>query len=358
MQFSQVLSLALLLLTSATVVVAAPIEERTTCQDLAVRKEWRTLSKAERLEYIGAVKCLMALPAQTGDFFAGAKTRYDDFLALHINSTDYVHFNGPFLPWHRWLLKLWEDELRNTCGYKGYQPWWDLLADNTIEGYPASPLFDDVYGMGGNGPYIEYVNDTAVFPVTTPTEIPGRTGGGCVAVGPFANHTVNMGMGLDLSYNPHCMRRDFSPLLVSEAFSDANYEAAMASENFQELNLNIQGYSFEVSGMRLHAGLHIGVGGQVGDQADMWASPGDPIFWFIHSSLDRLWNNWQRECWNERKTEIMGPDTMFAYPFNFFGDIPYTNITLDYELEYEHFGSNVRIGDIMDVEASNLCYTY
>lgn len=30
----------------------------------------------------------------------------------------------------------------------------------------------------GNGPYIEYVNDTTVFPVTTPTQIPGRTGGG------------------------------------------------------------------------------------------------------------------------------------------------------------------------------------
>lgn len=114
MQFTQVLSSALLLLTSATAVFAAPIEERKTCKNLAVRKEWlvitsffgcfprhvlilppyrRTLSKAEKLDYIGAVKCLMALPAQTGGFFAGAKTRYDDFLALHINSTDYVHFN-------------------------------------------------------------------------------------------------------------------------------------------------------------------------------------------------------------------------------------------------------------------------
>ncbi|KUJ17276.1 Di-copper centre-containing protein [Mollisia scopiformis] len=355
MHFSQVFSSVLLLLTSA---IAAPIEERNTCTTLAVRKEWRTLSKAERLEYVGAVKCLMAKPAQTGAFFAGAKTRYDDFLALHINSTDYVHFNGPFLPWHRWLLHLWETELRTTCGYKGYQPWWDLLQDNTIGGYAKSPLFDNTYGLGGNGPYIADVSSNITFPVQTPTVIPGRTGGGCVEVGPFANMTINMGMGLDLSYNPHCMRRDFSPTLVAEAFSNAYYEAALASENFQELNQNIQGYSFEISGMRLHAALHIGVGGQVGDEADMWSSPGDPIFWFIHASLDRLWNNWQRECWETRQSEIMGPDTIFAYPFDFFGEIPYTNITLDYELEYEHFGSNVRIGDIMDVEAPNLCYTY
>lgn len=114
MHFSQVLTSALLLLTSATAGVAAPVEERNTCKSLAVRKEWfvigscvsdhvltsyhrRTLSKAQRLEYIGAVKCLMAKPAQTGGFFAGAKTRYDDFLALHINSTDYVHFNVSFI---------------------------------------------------------------------------------------------------------------------------------------------------------------------------------------------------------------------------------------------------------------------
>jgi tyrosinase len=154
------------------------------------------------------------------------------------------------------------------------------------------------------------------------------------------------------------MRRDFSPTLVAETLSDANIAAALASENFQEFNLNIEGYSFEVSGMRLHAGLHIGVGGQVGDEADMWSSPGDPIFWFIHGALDKLWNQWQRESWHVRKSEIMGPDTIFAYPFDFFGPIPYTNITLDYELEYEHFGSNVKIRDVMDIEGHNLCYTY
>ncbi len=118
----------------------------------------RTLSNEERLEYIDAIKCLKALPAQTGAIFPGAKTRYDDFFALHINSTDYVHFNVSLgvptttIPssndlvgslfavssnsshpqavylnyinvcrWHRWLLHLWESELRTTCGYTGYQ---------------------------------------------------------------------------------------------------------------------------------------------------------------------------------------------------------------------------------------------
>ena len=66
------------------------------------------------------------------------------------------------------------------------------------------------------------------------------------------------------------MHRDFSPTLVAEALSNANIAAALASKNFQELNLNIQGHTFEISGMRLHAALQIGVGGQVGDEVLTW----------------------------------------------------------------------------------------
>ncbi|TVY82856.1 Tyrosinase ustQ [Lachnellula suecica] len=90
----------------------------------------------------------------------------------------------------------------------------------------------------------------------------------------------------------------------------------------------------------------------------MYSSPGDPLFYFIHAALDRIWDQWQRADWDTRKSEISGPDTMFAYPFNFFGDIPYTNITLDYPLHYDNFGDDVKISDIMDTAADNLCYQY
>lgn len=49
---------------------------------------------------------------------------------------------------------------------------------------------------------------------------------------------------------------------------------------------------------------------------------------------------------------------MFAYPFNFFGDIPYTNITLDYSMQYLNFGDDVVIHDVMDIYADSLCYEY
>lgn len=161
-----------------------------------------------------------------------------------------------------------------------------------------------------------------------------------------------------MSYNPHCVRRDFSPTLVSTALSGLNIGLALNASTFNDLNTNIQGHSFEVKDITLHGGLHIGIGGQVGDQADMYSSPADPLFYFIHAGLDKIWNQWQRSNWSKRKSEIEGPIEMFAYPFNFFGDVPYTNVTLDYEMEYLHFGDNVLIRDVMDIHAANLCYTY
>ena len=52
----------------------------------------RTLSEADKLSYIAAVKCLHSKPPTTASDFDGVRSRYDDFLATHINNTDYIHF--------------------------------------------------------------------------------------------------------------------------------------------------------------------------------------------------------------------------------------------------------------------------
>lgn len=46
----------------------------------------------EKEDYINAVNCLAKKPAQTpAGLAAGAKTRYDDFVATHINQTLFIH---------------------------------------------------------------------------------------------------------------------------------------------------------------------------------------------------------------------------------------------------------------------------
>lgn len=63
--------------------------------------------------------------------------------------------------------------------------------------------------------------------------------------------------------------------------------------------------------------------------------------------------------WKNRKTDIGGPDVMYAYPYDFFGDVAYRNITLDYVLAYPYMADNITIADIMDIEGGTpLCYTY
>jgi tyrosinase len=63
----------------------------------------------------------------------------------------------------------------------------------------------------------------------------------------------------------------------------------------------------------------------------------------------------------KRLKDISGPDTQFAYPFNFFGDIPYKNITLDYKMDFFKLNAGsryVKVSDVMDIKAGKLCYTF
>lgn len=53
------------------------------------------------------------------EFALGARTRYDDFVAVHINNTRTIHATGNFLPYHRQLVALYESALINECGYLG-----------------------------------------------------------------------------------------------------------------------------------------------------------------------------------------------------------------------------------------------
>lgn len=58
-----------------------------------------TLHHSEKKAYIGAVQCLAKLPPKTpAGVAAGAKNRYDDLVATHINQTLSIHGTGFVLP--------------------------------------------------------------------------------------------------------------------------------------------------------------------------------------------------------------------------------------------------------------------
>lgn len=62
-------------------------EDKLTCDDIR-----RDLTSAQKQDYIAAVKCLQNTAGLLGKYWSGARSRFDDYVATHINLTEYVHF--------------------------------------------------------------------------------------------------------------------------------------------------------------------------------------------------------------------------------------------------------------------------
>lgn len=130
------------------------------------------------------------------------------------------------------------------------------------------------------------------------------------------------------------------------------------ASSYFEFEHRTEGLTLGVEGVSVHSGGHLGIGGMLGDMANTWSSTGDPIFWVHHCAIDRLWDIWQRKDWESRRSDIGGPDTQWAYPYNYFGEKPYTNVTLDFAMNFGDIGGMVNIGEVMDVQDSPLCLEY
>jgi tyrosinase len=64
-----------------------------TLQNLRVRRDWRAFTTPQKKAYINSVLCLQKLPSRTpAEKAPGAKTRYDDFVATHIDQTLRIHY--------------------------------------------------------------------------------------------------------------------------------------------------------------------------------------------------------------------------------------------------------------------------
>lgn len=75
---------------SATARMASPGSPPLICSAwLTVRapRHRRAMGGTSQLEYLAAVKCLMAKPATGQQFFPPVQSRYDDCAAMHINAT-------------------------------------------------------------------------------------------------------------------------------------------------------------------------------------------------------------------------------------------------------------------------------
>ncbi|KAK6437493.1 hypothetical protein LTR95_006310 [Oleoguttula sp. CCFEE 5521] len=329
-------------------------------KNAAVRKEWLTLTPHEKKDYIRAVKCLQSKPALSSATVPGAKTRYDDFVGVHIQQTFTIHATGNFLSWHRYFTWAYETALRNECGYQGYQPYvnWGKHAED-IQG---SPLFDgSSTSISGNGALRPH-NATGIPSNDAPliSLAPG-VGGGCVTSGPFKNFTVNLGplapslrdaipTATGLEYNPRCLRRDLTQAAASLGSTDAtSYELITNHTTVLDFQNTMQGNGFVNNYIGVHTAGHFWVNGDPG--GDFFASPGDPWFYFHHGQIDRTWQIWQNLDLKNRQNAIAGTNT--------FGNVPPSpNTTLSDMLDLGVLAPNITIGAAMSTLAGPFCYIY
>ncbi|KAJ7318949.1 tyrosinase, partial [Mycena albidolilacea] len=301
----------------------------------------RVLSNAQKSDYITAVQCLQRLPSISNNL-RGAKTRFDDFQAVHVVLSEKVHLVGQFLPWHRRLLNMFEVALRDECGFRGALPYWDWSQD-VDSGIPLakSPVFDPVYGFGGNGADIPHYAGqfSNLSTLASAGWVAPGAGGGCVTDGPFAAYNLSVGPGTNTT--DHCLQR---------AFND-NIRGFLSSEKIAEVTrqTTYEAFRTELEGapvtetMRLHDGGHNAVGGEMADRYS------NPIFYLHHAFLDKLWWQWVGLNFSARIEAMSGRST--AGP-------PYVDVTLEFELDMMTITPTVTIREVMDIRNDLLCYMY
>ncbi|CAI4215502.1 unnamed protein product [Parascedosporium putredinis] len=272
-----------------------PPKSGCTLEKASIRREWGDLSDPEREDYIGAVKCLQALPAKTSTReIPGARSRFDDFVAAHILQTNYIHNTANFLSWHRYFVAAYEKALREECGYAGAHPYWNW------DRYAKNP---------------------------------------CITTGPFASMKVNLGPGSSVKYNPRCLTRDISTAYAKFTTVEYSYPLIATSNTISKFQDTLQGRN------QVHGGGHFTIGGDPG--SNVFASPGDPAFYLHHAGVDRIWWIWQLQDLNTRLSAVAGSVTGSK-----------KTGTLDDSINLGVNGAAKKIRDMMNTMDGDLCYIY
>ncbi|KAH6653191.1 hypothetical protein BKA67DRAFT_625169 [Truncatella angustata] len=342
--------------------------EQATCstRNIYFRREYGSLSKAERLAYVNAVKCLQTLPPRTpSNVSAGAQSRFDDFVVVHIQQTLTIHYTGNFMAWHRWFVYQYEKALRDECGYTGYQPYWDW--PKYASAPEKSPIFNgDAYSLGGNGDYVEHNGSVITPPAGVgggDIQLAAGLGGGYVTTGPFANMTVNLGpvaglVGTDagpdggLGYNPRGLKRDVGPALNTRYANYTTVLNLLLKPNITAYRVLSEGVPYTVE-IGPHGGIHYTINGDPG--GDLFTSPGDPAFWVHHGMMDRMWTLWQALDPKTRQVDINAGD----YGHVTWANEPESELTsLDDVIDMGYAADSTTIREVMDTLSGPFCYFY
>jgi tyrosinase len=261
---------------------------------MAAAKRFNVVTNAAACQnYIRGVKLLKAElsgPTTTSLGIPGPSAKvstYDLFIVWHHvtmstmtpptqNDRNAAHRGPVFLPWHRFMLRQLELNLRRVLGDNTFGlPYWDWAADGQLSAAAqktASIWKTTAFGGHGN-------------PVPN---------------GPFTQDqfrvTIEAAPDGSLRQTNHGLRRAFgvngAPTLpkrtgTAAALAESIYDQAPWSSVSSGFRNNVEGWN---PGLGLHNRVHVWVGGDMLPST----SPNDPIFFMNHCNVDRIWEAWMQ----------------------------------------------------------------
>lgn len=224
---------------------------------MALRKDANTLTSNERSELVNALLQLKE------------EGIYDQFVLRHANaSMGSIHSCPAFLPWHRRYLWDLEQELQRVSGNPDLGiPYW-----NWSSGGSGASLWDEDL-LGGDGDANGIVR-TGPFR-SGQWETVNSSGN---SVGPLLrSFGQNTNGGLPTS-------AEIEQLLQVTPY-DARPWNRRSNPSFRNL---LEGW-LGTTGPSFHNFGHVWVGGSMLPMT----SPNDPVFFFHHCMVDKLWHDWQ-----------------------------------------------------------------
>jgi len=198
-------------------------------------------------------------------------------------SRNAAHRGSAFLPWHRYLLIVYEQQLQrvlndNTFGL----PYWAWNRDGDLP--PEQQTQAPVWGadcMGGSGDPI------AIGPFANPNADPDK----------FLVRVETNSMGQLVSANRGLARNIAGD--ISMLPTTAQARAAIGLDTYDEPDFGVdssttmrnvlEGWQPDPPGM--HNQVHVWIGGDMAPAS----SPNDPVFFLNHCNVDRLWAAWRQQ---------------------------------------------------------------
>lgn len=259
-----------------------------------MRKNLGSLTKQERERFVATVLALkrklsVLRPSDP------ESNRYDDFVRVHLEvmpvvPVDYpmtAHMCAGFLPWHRALLLVFEQELQ-VIDPSVTIPYWDSC-DPAYHGKDSVIWGEDFLGGDGTkGGETDGKVMTGAFAFDRgqwPIRVRGE--------GEPEFLVRQLGQGLDARTGrpEELLQKNAEMITLSRPLYDVDpwmdHDWVRLSPATRRNRLE-QSFRLSVE-MVQHNLVHRWVGGHMVTSG----SPNDPVFWLHHCNIDRLWAHWQ-----------------------------------------------------------------